>query len=404
MERKLARFTAFFTCAFSLFICVAVWFLPVLEESIEAFRAGIRRDQLARQERYALLEKMTAMEIMEYNTRKVQEQAEAAAAAEKEAEKEPGKEGVKEKAKEKEEEVIVITHQMQIELPKGADDSNVEILPKYIDRRIEIGIPGADENFLYDYLMLGKSEDIESLESMDYFSENNNGTIVLNMDRVMEVKSSFDDDYLYLDFFSPKEIYDRVIVVDAGHGGRAPGAVSGDKYEKNITLAIVQQIKALFDKAGDKKTGVYYTRLDDSNPELSQRVGLANLSDADLFVSVHINSLKGHTSVEGVEVMYNELAPDTEFDTKDFAQICLDEEVKATGAKKRRIINGNQIYIIRNAIAPAALVEVGFMNNPSELARLSDASYQRRAAEGIYNALLKSLERLDELGIYTHER
>ena len=58
MERRLARFTAFFTCACSLFAYVAVWFLPVLEQRIADFSASIRQDQLAREERYAILEKM----------------------------------------------------------------------------------------------------------------------------------------------------------------------------------------------------------------------------------------------------------------------------------------------------------------------------------------------------------
>ena len=220
MEKKLARFTAAFTCIFSLLACVAVWFLPSIEQSIRAFGASIRLEQMEREERYALLEQMTALEIMEYNTRQVREQAEAV--------KEKKDEGVV-VDKEEEEEVIVITHQMQIELPKGADASNVQILQKYVDQKIEIGIPGADENYLYDYLMLGKTEDIESLESIDYSSENSNGTLALQMSNVMEVESSFDEDYLYLDFVSPRELYDRIVVVDAGHGGKAPGAVSGDK-------------------------------------------------------------------------------------------------------------------------------------------------------------------------------
>ena len=235
------------------------------------------------------------------------------------------------------------------------------------------------------------------MESLNYSSTGGSGVVALTMDQVMDASYSFDNDYLYLDFFLPGDIHDRIIVIDAGHGGGAPGAVSGNQYEKNITLGIVQQVKAMFDRADDQKIGVYYTRLDDSNPSLSDRVNLANQLDADLFLSVHINSLKGHTGVEGVEVMYNELAPDTAFDTKDFAQICLDETVDATGAKKRRLIDGNKIYIIRNSDAPAALIEVGFMNNPKELASLTDPAYQKKAAQGIYNALIKSLDQLDQI-------
>ena len=384
MERKMARFTAFFTCAFSLFICVAVWFLPELEQRIEAYSASIRRDQLAREERYALLEKMSGLEIMDYNTQQVQQQAEKAEKEEKEIIKEGGD-------PEPQEDVIVITHQMQLELPSGADASNVEVVHDLIERRIDIRIPGADKNYIYDYMVLGESGDMESL---DYFSEGDSGTVALTMDKVVEADYSFDENYLYLDFLSPAEMHDRIIVVDAGHGGGAPGAVSGTHYEKNITHAIVQQLKKLFDEADDPQIGVYYTRLDDTNPSLSDRVGLANELNADLFVSVHINSLKGNPGVEGVEVMYDELAPDTAFDTKDFAQICLDEQVSALGAKKRRLIDGNKIYIIRNSIAPAALIEVGFMNNPNELARLTDPGYQKKSAQGIYRALQKSLRQL----------
>lgn len=387
MEKRLARFTALFTCAFSLFACVAVFFLPVLEERIEAFSAGIRRDQLAREERYAILEKMSGLEIMDYNTQQVQEQVEKAEQAEKEAPEEGGE-------SRPQEDLIVITHQMQLELPKGAGAENVEITTNLITRRIDIRIPGADENYIYDYMVLGESGDMESL---DYSSEGDSGTVALTMDKVVEADYSFDENYLYLDFFSPRELHDRIVVVDAGHGGGAPGAVSGSYYEKNITLAIVHQIKELFDEADDASIGVYYTRLDDSNPSLSERVGLANYLEADLFLSVHINSLKGNTGVEGVEVMYNELAADMAFDTQDFAQICLDEEVAALGAKKRRLINGNKIYIIRNSVPPAALVEVGFMNNPNELARLTNPDYQKKAANGLYHAIIKSLHQLDKI-------
>lgn len=387
MEKRLARFTAIFTCAFSLFACVAVCFLPALEQRIEAFSASIRRDQLAREERYALLEKMSGLEIMDYNTQQVQKQAEKAEQEEQEV-KEEGKEP------QPQQDVIVISHQMQLELPKGADAANVEVFENLITRRIDIRIPGADENYIYDYMVVGESGNMESL---DYSSDGSSGTVALTMDTAVEADYSFDEDYLYLDFLSPRDLHDRIIVVDAGHGGGAPGAVSGTYYEKNITLAIVQRIKALFDEADDASIGVYYTRLDDSNPSLSERVTLANDLGADLFLSVHINSLKGNTGVEGVEVMYNELAPDTAFDTQDFAQICLDEEVAALGAKKRRLINGNKIYIIRNSTAPVALVEVGFMNNPNELARLVDPGYQKKAAKGLYEALLKSLDQLDKL-------
>lgn len=385
MERKLVYFTTIFTCVFSLFACASVWFLPSIEHSVEAFAAGILQSRQEREERYAMLEKMSGLEIMNYNTQQAQQQEQEEQQAQVE---DGGAESVKTSYTD------TLDSQMRLELPAKTGGADVEIVPDSINRKIHIVIPGADENYLYDYQIIGKSDEIENL---DYINEGSGGTIELTMNKLVAFKSGYDEDYFYLEFLSLEEAYDRLVVVDAGHGGKMPGAVSGDKYEKNITLAIVQQMKALFDGIEDSRIGVFYTRLDDTNPDLSSRVGLANDLGADLFVSIHINSLKGNANVEGVEVMYNELAADTAFDSKDFAQICLDEEAKASGAKKRRLVAGNRIHIIRNAKMPAALVEVGFMNNPRELAKMLDPSYQQKAAQGIYNAVIKSLEQLDEI-------
>ena len=377
MERKMARFTAFFTCAFSLFICVAVWFLPELEQRIEAYSASIRRDQLAREERYALLEKMSGLEIMDYNTQQVQQQAEKAEKEEKEIIKEGGD-------PEPQEDVIVITHQMQLELPSGADASNVEVVHDLIERRIDIRIPGADKNYIYDYMVLGESGDMESL---DYFSEGDSGTVALTMDKVVEADYSFDENYLYLDFLSPAEMHDRIIVVDAGHGGGAPGAVSGTHYEKNITLAIVQQLKKLFDEADDPQIGVYYTRLDDTNPSLSDRVGLANELNADLFVSVHVNS-SVNNAIYGVETHW------WKQDSVKYAETVhkhLGKNFNKWKTKDRGLFK-SQFYVINHTEAPAILVEIGFISNADEREAIITQKRQSEIAKAITDGVMEYLK------------
>lgn len=74
---------------------------------------------------------------------------------------------------------------------------------------------------------------------------------------------------------TPHEVYDKVVVIDAGHGGNAR-ELQSRALMKDIDLAIVLKVKELFDQAGDKSVGVYYTRTDDSNPSLEQRVDMAN--------------------------------------------------------------------------------------------------------------------------------
>ena len=142
----------------------------------------------------------------------------------------------------------------------------------------------------------------------------------------------------------------------------------------------------------NKKIGVYYTRVDDSNPSFDSRVDLANKADADLFISVHNNSTTGPglSQVEGTQVMYDEKKPDK--DSKDFAQICLEEVTKSCGSVDKGLVAGNDIFIIRTAAVPVALIEVGFMTNEEELTKLNSNDYQKKVAEGIYQAILRAFE------------
>ena len=142
----------------------------------------------------------------------------------------------------------------------------------------------------------------------------------------------------------------------------------------------------------DEKIGVYYTRLDDSNPSYDERVGLANKAEADLFISIHNNSTTGSrlSKINGTQVMYDEEKEDAV--SKDFARICLEEVTAACGSKDKGLVKGNDIYIIRTSEVPVALIEVGFMTNGEELAKLNSPDYQKQVAEGIYQAILRAFD------------
>ena len=85
---------------------------------------------------------------------------------------------------------------------------------------------------------------------------------------------------------TPHEVYDKVVVIDAGHGGRAVGANKQGINEKDIDLAIVLKLKEIFDNS-DQNIGVYYTRTDDSNPTSTRECSLPT-SRTRIFSSVYI--------------------------------------------------------------------------------------------------------------------
>ena len=279
--------------------------------------------------------------------------------------------------------------QLAIALPEELTEDQLKVQNDYITQTIYIRFAGGVDDYFDRYSIKGSCEHIASLS---YYKDGDEGVIALMLDRVYELSQNYRAGNLYLNFVDPHDIYDKVVVVDAGHGGRMPGALKLGVSEKDIDLAILLKLKALFDQS-DENIGVYYTRTKDTNPTLDQRVQLANKCDADLFISIHNNSSAtgNFTSTSGTQVMYSE-SDDPELSSRHLAQICLDRLCESLGSTKRNLLPGDSIYIIRTSKVPVALVEVGFMTNYEELDKLNDAAYQKKAAKGIYNAIKQAFE------------
>ncbi len=285
-----------------------------------------------------------------------------------------------------EEEDINFRQQLRVEIPAGMTEEEITIENNYVRQLITIKIPGVEKDYFTSHPLLGRSNHIN-----DLYMES--GVIEITMDAVYEVKTTVTGSYLYVDFLTPQQVYDKVVVIDAGHGGGAPGAIKQEIMEKDINLAIVLRLKELLDK-NDRNIGVYYTRTEDTNPTFEQRAQLGGKTEANLYISVHSNSTTdGQMSkYNGTEVMYDELKEEEGLSSRHLAQICLEEITGATGSKNNGLTYGNGIYIIRNNEVPAALIEVGFMTNQEELNKLNSPEYQKQAAQGIYNAIMRALD------------
>lgn len=293
-----------------------------------------------------------------------------------------------------EEEDIAFRHQLRLELPAGMTEDKIAIENDYVKQLITIRIPDVEKDYFSNHPLLGRSDYIN-----DLYMEN--GVIEITMDAVYEVKTAVKNGFLYVNFLTPRQVYDKVVVIDAGHGGGAPGAIKQGIMEKDINLSIVLELKKLLDE-NDQNIGVYYTRTEDNNPTFEQRAQLGEKAGANFFISVHSNSTTdGQMSdYNGTEVMYDEEKDSEGLSSKHLAQICLEEITGSMASKNNGLTYGNGIYIIRNNEVPAALIEVGFMTNQTELNKLNSPEYQKLAAQGIYNAILRALDE----GYYTARR
>ena len=122
------------------------------------------------------------------------------------------------------------------------------------------------------------------------------------------------------------------------------------------------------------------------------KIGRA-IMDADIFISIHNNSSAtgNFTQTSGTQVMYSE-SDDSELSSKKLAKICLNAVSKSFDSYNRGLLEGDSIYIIRTSKVPVALIEVGFMTNYDELDKLKSPKYQKKAAQGIYNAIMEAFE------------
>ncbi len=188
-----------------------------------------------------------------------------------------------------------------------------------------------------------------------------------------------------------------LIVLDPGHGGSAPGAISPiDKTkEKDLTLSITKKLNDLLKENG---YDTLMTREEDANPSLTDRSDLANSNNATIFISIHINSIENKESVKGIETLY--YPNDGQYaygrDNKSFASIVQKELIKETKAVDRKIVSRPNLAVLKNTKMPAVLIECGFLTNNEELELMKSSEYQEKLAGAVYNGIK---EYFDENGI-----
>lgn len=373
MEEKIVRSASLFMVMLTLFICTSLCYLPALEVRAQQYVAKQLRVRKEREEREEMWAALSGTEFLDYATQQAREtagllqgeQQRTAVAA------------------------LNFSQQLRLELPPNRSMEDIQVNNDYVTKTVEIQIKGAAADYLVRYPMIGKSDHIEDL---NYFANEEGGTLELSMEHVYELSLDWQEQYLYIDFIEPRDMYDKIVVIDAGHGAKMPGAIVNGVKEKDIDLAIVRQLKQLFDQASDESIGVYYTRLDDTDPAFEDRSGLANDIGANLFVSVHNNSYSTSSGVNGTAVLYDEQKKAAGNSSKRLADILLQKTTHALGSKNMGLVAGHNIYVIRSSEAPAALIEVGFMTNPKELANLTDENYQKKCARAIYEGIMQALE------------
>mgnify|MGYP000910968565 FL=1 len=191
-------------------------------------------------------------------------------------------------------------------------------------------------------------------------------------------------------YYRPEFLLHKTVVIDPGHGGIDSGAASdlGD-FEKNLTLQIGKRVADKLRAAGAQPI---LTREDDvdfytrgkggKRNDLDKRLAIAQENGAEIFVSIHANAIKGRRWT-GAQVFYHPASGEG----KELAA-CIQQHLREFPPGNRRKEKGEDYYLLRKNSIPAVIVEVGFLSNAEEAARLKDEGYQDRLAEEIYRGLV----------------
>ncbi len=248
-----------------------------------------------------------------------------------------------------------------------------------------------------------------------------------NTDFFITLKSGIEFSTLKLDnpsrfVIKLQEKKGHTIVIDPGHGGKDPGAVANGMYEKDIVLKIAKYIK----KALENEYNVILTRETDKFIPLGERPRIAEASNADLFISLHLNANRS-SMPSGLEVYYYskrtssyaasiaefENSVDEKFgvesDYTDFIvndiiyHINMEKSIPLatetlnnlgtyTGFRKRKTL-GARFTVLRGSKVPAILIEAGFITNKAEAKKLKNAWYQKRIGQAIAKSIKNYFEK-----------
>lgn len=276
-----------------------------------------------------------------------------------------------------------------IPLDKAVKEEQVSIENNLMTGRLTITISRLDKDYFYEHKLSGN---IEQVKEIAYESNVGVSRLVIAYRGILEFENTFDENHLYISFVSPREKYDKIVVIDPAHGGDESGICVEKLIEKEVTLDIALRLKELLDKTDIK---VYYTRLSDEKKSMEQIIDLANGTKADMFLSIHGALEETDTSIYGIAAYYNENFFIPNFSSADFAWLVEEKVTKTASAKALGLKAGDEsMYLVQKAEVPVALIEVGYFSNRQERILLSKEDYKDRIARGLYEAIIASYEQL----------
>ena len=194
-------------------------------------------------------------------------------------------------------------------------------------------------------------------------------------------------------------VLNRIIYLDAGHGGSDPGAVRGNVREAELALSVHNKLRRRLEQEGFK---VISTRTDNSSHDLTERSVNANRSFSDLFVSLHFNASEKQvdSSKEGIETYWYQYFPEyypsmnaafhnnpQRLERSQYLATAIQNNLIGQTHAPNRGVKRQTFSVLRETVAPAVLVELGFVSHANEAQKIVQSAYQDKLVAGVLNGI-----------------
>lgn len=275
----------------------------------------------------------------------------------------------------------------------GLNASQIVASDRYLEWQYILTLPGDFAGF-FGYGRYMAWDDV--VHSMDIVTENGQTRLIINTNRIMAFVVTEDSETIFVRPVEPREKYPRIVLIDPGHGGRYPGASHHGMREADVALDVALMVMEILNRDGLVRA--YATRYTDITVSNAHRAVMAN-QIADIFVSIHFNASLNRRA-QGTEVLYaiHDRERALAFNSQHMAQIFQTNLVDALGSVNRGIRYRPDIQILNSTYIPAVLLEVGFLDNAEEAARIATQAYRILAAQAIVDSIYETF------GIFTPRR
>ena len=284
--------------------------------------------------------------------------------------------------------VVIDKNNYEIVIPRPVGISNEQIshVDYYYNNKFAIKIAGDYTAFFANNPVTWGTDVIKDVSIS--LNSNYETEILFSTTRLQGYRFVADNDKIYVHIGEPREIYKNIVVLDCGHGGPANGAVYFNTNEKDINFMILYIIGKKYFDSDPTNLKVYYTRSSDVDMTLSNRASFASKVGADLFVSLHMNASTAAYAY-GTEVYYSEKNNNTNsagLTSKALGTLMLNNITGTLGTDNRGV-KSERYTVVHSNTVPAILIELGFISNKNDYAKITDPAFQENAVRVIYETI-----------------